>query len=543
MRKGVRIIAVCVVAVAVLLLSACNGENPASGEGGKVGNKEALANLSEQDFPIVKEPIKLKFFAGKAPTTAPDWNDVAIFNEYEKRTNMDIEWQMVPFETLDEKRNIALASGDYPDAFHTARVPAADLFKYGQQGVFIPLNDLIDKYAPNFKDILEKYPEVKKAVTMPDGNIYSFPSIYAPAFKSFLFRNKLWVKKEWLDKIGMDIPQTTEEFHQLLKAIKEKDPNGNGKADEIAFGAGEARTLPDFLLGAFGVSTTGDNYIDVDPKTGKTRFYRIDGGYKQLLQYVNKLYKEGLIDQEIFTFEKNPTAFQAKAAKGVYGTIDVLNPYEQLGLKGYVAIPPLKGPHGDQMYTRVSALAPWKGAFAITNKNEHPEATVRWIDYFYSDEGMKNFFMGIEGKSYTETKDGKVEYTKEITDDPSGKSFEQVLTKYVTWMGGSYPSMVVQKYFKGGESSPDSLEASQKIEPYAIKEVWPGFNYTAEEEQRLAPLRDDIHTYADEMRSRFISGETPFSEWDKYVQTIKKMGLDEYLEINEAAYKRYKESK
>src|SRR5699024_5042991 len=112
---------------------------------------------------IVEETITLDFFAGKAPSTNDDWNDVLIYNEYEDMTNIDINWQMVPFDSMEEKRNLALSGGELPDAFHSAGMPTQDLIKYGQeQGILIPLNDLIDEYAPNFKQILEEYPELEK---------------------------------------------------------------------------------------------------------------------------------------------------------------------------------------------------------------------------------------------------------------------------------------------------------------------------------------------------------------------------------------------
>src|SRR5690625_912003 len=112
-------------------------------------------NLTDSGMPIVKENITLDIFAGQAPATNEDWNDVLIWNEYEKMTNIDVNWEMVPHEGLAERRNLSL-SGDLPDAYHSAVIPATDLYKYGNQGTFIRLNDLIDEHAPNFKKILEE---------------------------------------------------------------------------------------------------------------------------------------------------------------------------------------------------------------------------------------------------------------------------------------------------------------------------------------------------------------------------------------------------
>lgn len=150
------------------------------------------------------------------------------------------------------KREIsALVGGNLPDAFHTASFPATEILKYGEQGVFIKLNDLIDKYAPNLKKIMKENPEVKNAITFPNGNIYSFPTIISEDFTSMLLGPRPWINKEWLEKLGMKMPETIEEYYEYLKAVKEKDPNGNGKADEIPFGSYSIGMLTRWLNGSF----------------------------------------------------------------------------------------------------------------------------------------------------------------------------------------------------------------------------------------------------------------------------------------------------
>src|SRR5690625_5817311 len=115
-------------------------------------------------MPIVEEPIELDIFAGKSATTADDWNDVLLLNEYKEMSNVDITWNQVPADGLDEKRNLALASGDLPDAFYAANISIADLQKYGDQGTFIPLNDMIDEYVPNISTVLVDSPDIRKEI-------------------------------------------------------------------------------------------------------------------------------------------------------------------------------------------------------------------------------------------------------------------------------------------------------------------------------------------------------------------------------------------
>ncbi|GIN58470.1 ABC transporter substrate-binding protein [Lederbergia ruris] len=518
--------------VSIIAMTACSNNKEQT-------TSEKKDVLNETGFPIVKEPIELTFFTGKASSNGDKFEETLVWSEYAKKSGIDVNFELVPFESLEEKRNLALSSGDYPDGFYSARVSSADLSKYGKQGVFIPLDDLIDQYAPNLKKLMEKYPDIKKGLTMPDGHIYSFPTFYDPNFLPMLIGTPLWVKEEWLEKLDMKEPETLEEFYEYLKAVKETDLNGNGEKDEIPFSAAGTGALLDQLKGAWGLGNRGlgHKYIDVDPETNELRFFRIDEKYKELLEYVNKLYKEGLIDQEIFTQES--TQVYAKGADNRIGATIIPNPSAQMNDDGYIGLGALKGPSGDQLYTHLKVPMVWVGSFVITDKNPYPEASVRWMDYFYSDEGATFYFMGKEGETYEKSDDGTLQYTKEITDNPQGLTLDQALAKNFTWLGGSYPGYVKPDWFNGSETLPNSMDAGEKAEPNAVKELWNSFNFTDEENRFLQSEGSDLQTYITEMEAKFISGEESFDGWEKYVDRVKQLNLDKYMEVQNEAYKRY----
>ncbi|MEF3302230.1 extracellular solute-binding protein [Paenibacillus sp. GYB003] len=521
------------------LLAACSdkggGSNgPASGK--PSDKSDDTKGITTAGFPIVKQPISLKIFAGQSPSSAANWNEAEIWKEYAKMTNINVDFQMTPFESLTEKRNLVLASGDLPDAFHTSRFTSTDLINYGTQGYFIPLEGLIDKYAPNFKKMMDKYPEIRKGLTMPDGHIYSLPSFYDPDFKSVIVGSQLWINEKYLKALGLKEPTTTEEFYQYLKAVKTGDPNGNGKNDEIPYASSGYGTLLDQLKGAWGLGNRGNMqpYWDVDPSTNKVRFIPADPRYKELLEYMNRLYKEGLFNPDILTAKS--AEFRAKGKDGTYGSFLYTNARGGFGVENndYIGANALTGPHGDRIFSRARTAIADVGSFVITKANKNPEATIRWIDYFYSEEGSMLFFMGIKGKSYEEKPDGTVDYTEEI------KKNEELRKKYVTWMGGYYPAMLTSRTFKGGEGFPENLEATKKNEPYWPKEVWSPFIFTNDEMSQMNGMATDINTYVGEMTTKFITGDAPLTQWDTYVAQLKKMGLDRYITIYNAAYERYK---
>lgn len=526
----------------LLLLAACQEDEGDADESEGVDAAESAANVNETGFPIVDEQIELEFFTGKYEPNLDDYEETLVFKTYAEETNVNVTFDEVPFASLTERRNLALAGGDYPDVFYSSRIPAADLFSYGQQGVFIPLNDLIEEYAPNIQAFFDKHPDARKGLTMPDGNIYSIPSYYDPEFLPMLIGKPLWINEDWLNELGMEEPTTTDELYEYLTAVKDTDLNGNGENDEIPLSATSTGAIRDMVKGAWGLGTRGVNhpYIDIDPETDDLRFLQTDPMYKEMLEYVNKLYEEGLIDSEVHTMDD--ANLNAKGAQGILGANISPNPRTVMNQDNFIGLGTLEGPHGDNMYSQVKAPVAHVGAFAITDANEHPEATIRWIDYFFGEEGATFQFMGIEGETYDVAEDGELVYKEEITDNPDGLTMDEALTPYVTWMGGSYPGYVQYDYFKGSESLPSAVEVGEKVEPHVPEEIWNRFTYTEEELSFKQSIGSDIETYVNEQEALFISGDKPFSEWESFVDQVNQMGLEEYLEVEAATYERYQES-
>ncbi|MGI8351412.1 ABC transporter substrate-binding protein [Niallia circulans] len=521
------------------LLAGCQKSASSDKKENKV-TTESVDNVNKEGFPIVKEPIDLTFFTGKYEPNLDDYEETLVFKKYQEKSGVNVTFNEVPFATLTEKRNLALASGEYPDVFYSSRIPSADLYKYGKQGIFMPLNDLIEEYAPNIKAAMDKHPDIKKGLTMPDGNIYSLPSYYSPEFLPMLIGKPIWIKGEWLEKLGMDEPKTIDEFYQYLKAVKETDFNGNGKKDEIPLSATSIAQIMDSIKGSWGVGTRGlgHKFVDVDPETNELRFFRTDDRFKEVLEFIHKLNKEGLIDGEIYTMDDNK--LNAKGSQGILGTAIVPNPETVFtNQKDYIGLGGLKGPHGDTLYSHVKSPLVHVGAFAITDKNKNPQATIRWIDYFFGEEGATLQFMGVEGETYEKNGDGKPQFTEKITNNPDGLTFDQALTPYVTWMGGSYPGYVQEKYFGGSEALPSSVAVGDKVQPDAPKEIWNGFNYTDDELKFKLATGTDLETFINETEAAFIAGDKDFSEWDQYVEQVKQMGQDQYLEVEKAAHDRY----
>ncbi|WP_242698548.1 hypothetical protein [Bacillus sp. SD088] len=106
------------------MLTACN--NKAGNDANEIGGNE---EPNKEGFPIVDEPIDLKFFTGKYPSNSDQYEDLLIWKKYAEETNVNVEFELHPFDTLSEKKGVVLAGGDYPDAFYSARLSSSELLK------------------------------------------------------------------------------------------------------------------------------------------------------------------------------------------------------------------------------------------------------------------------------------------------------------------------------------------------------------------------------------------------------------------------------
>ncbi|MGO1199805.1 MAG: extracellular solute-binding protein [Dermabacteraceae bacterium] len=513
----------------VAAITSCGG-----GEDSKTQEKiETLDdNVNAEDYPIVDEEVTISLLSARPPTTAETWDDVAAVKQTQELTNVTVDFGLVPQDGAAERRNLSLTSGDYAEAFYRTGVPSGDIAKYGEQGTFIPLNDLLEKYMPNLTAIMEDNPTIREGLTFPDGNIYSAPQIYDPEFLGMRYMFKIWARKDWLDKFGMDSPETLDEYEAYLE-------ESVGSIDG-AIGIADASKLNDFmpcLYGTFGVGNMGTaaGKIDLDPQSGKVRYFSVAEEYREYLEYLNRLYSKGLILKDIFASDR--AKFNTYGTDGLLASCATQTPEGFFGKEGknYVPLRPLvKNSEDEPVWHAVRSEVASIGQFIMTDKCEHPVALARWMDYWYSAEGAKTFFLGKEGESYEDV-DGRLELLPEITE---GQSIDDGLKPYALYMGGSYPGWAKDEWFRGVENLPQAVEGSKLVKEFSIDEVWPAFTFTSEESDMLSSIGNDIGKFADEARDGFITGQKPMSEWDDYVATFEQIGLSEYMAAHQAAYDR-----
>src|SRR5690625_3105658 len=182
------------------------------------------------EFTIVEEEVTLDVLI-PSNSFVENFETNEFTKWYEEKTGVKINWEVVPEEGVEEQLNLILTSGDYPDVIMNMPVSPAQLRVYGEKGIFLSLNELIDKYGVQTKKMFEEMPIIEDSITTPEGDIYALPQVNECYHCTM--PEKMRINKPWLDELSLDMPKTTEEFYEVMKAFKDEDPNGNGEADEI----------------------------------------------------------------------------------------------------------------------------------------------------------------------------------------------------------------------------------------------------------------------------------------------------------------------
>ena len=226
------------------------------------------------------------------------WENKDFVKKIEEDTGLKIQWVGIPEASYNDQVAIMIAAGDLPDAF-IGQIPNFAQFLDS----FVKMNDMIDDYAPSLKEFFDKYPNIKLAGMFPDGSIYGLPEVQ---LDGYVAGKSLAINKKWLDAVGMEMPETADELFDVLMAFKTQDPNGNGQADEIPFAFYKDRKF-DILKSAFGFAGYDEKdykYPYLQVVDGKVDFYPVSENYHAYLQYLNKLYSNGLIDPNGFIQEE-----------------------------------------------------------------------------------------------------------------------------------------------------------------------------------------------------------------------------------------------
>ncbi|QAY67031.1 extracellular solute-binding protein [Paenibacillus protaetiae] len=538
-----------VIALLGSMLVACssgggnNNSNTGDKNTGTGGNAEATnsAGAEATTYPI-KTDKTLSYWAeltGNLVGVKPSFEEVPFFQQWQKNTGVPLKFISPPSGEAKEALNVMLASGELPDMieYNFLSFPGGPE-KAIKDGYILKLNDLIDKYAPNLKKYLQEHPDIDKMVKTDNGSYYTFPFIRGDQYLQ-IFQGPI-VRKDWLDELGLPVPETIDDWTNMLRAFKEK----KGAAAPLSFNS-KPRFFNDsgngVFMGAFGV-TRGFYQED-----GQVKFGPAEPGFKQYLQLFHDWYAEGLIDKNAATADSK--AVDSNVASGATGAmignagggigkwqplVEAKDPKALLVAAPYPVLNKGEKPKFGQRTDAYSS----EGTVAVTAKSKNAELAVKMLDYGYSDEGHMFFNFGTEGVSYNMV-NGYPTYTDLLMKNPDKLAPAQAISMYAR---GSYNGPFVQdkryaEQFFALQTQRDAIGvwANTDAEKYNLPPITP----TPEESTEYATIMNDINTLVDEMTIKIILGDEPVDSFDSYVQKMKSLKLDRAIEIETAALQRY----
>lgn len=530
------------VLILVLVISACSNNN-----GGNKGKTEEVPSPPASEapgtekgedayLPLVAEPLKLTAWTLiNGNFRGENNNEKPSFKKMQELTNIEIDWTMASAANPVESFNLLMAGGQLPDMVdYNAMLTEGP--KYGQQGAFVDLTKYIDEYAPNFKKILDENPEVKRLITTAEGQIFHFPQLNLSEY--LLVQMFPQVRQDWLEKLKLEEPKTTDDWYNMLKAFKENDPNGNGKADEIPFVSVNLQNMMKTFAPAFG--TDWEFYVD----NGKVKFGPNEPKYKDALQYLNKLYMEGLIDPnylvdtEFKFLTEKVTTDRAGAWVGWSGSYmtsftDLMKDHAGFKIAGTET--PI-GPDGTQRYGYHGWPVGSVGV-AISAKSKNIIEAVKWLDFQYSEESIMLNNFGVEGVSY-EMVDGYPKFMDVVFNNPAGLSSTESLLSF-TIGGGSWATVTDERYQEQYDIE-NAKVAKNKVSKHINYDIsMPPFALSTAQNEIVVPLLADIRTFRDEYANQFVMGKRTFDKYDQFVEQLKKMNIDKVIEVYQEAYDEY----
>ncbi|WNR45291.1 extracellular solute-binding protein [Paenibacillus roseipurpureus] len=477
----------------------------------------ASANSAATQMPIVKDKLTLDFFI-KDHATKPITGNEPPFVELEKRTNIHFNF-IKTADGFEDKFKITLASGKLPDIMQSTSIN--DAKRYGMEGAFLPLDDLLKKFGPNILKVM-KDRGIEKDVRAADGKIYGIPLINPEGIA-----HSYMVRQDWLDKLNLKAPNTLDEYYNMLKAFRDNQLAGKDTIPLSIFASGAGG-----IYAIHNIMEAYNSNYEFMVKDNKYVYGPAEPGAKDAYAYVNKLYAEKLLDPEFGLLSKKQ--WEGKVSTGNVGSIiydsartdfftDVLKK-DKPGAK-MVAVAPLQGPDGKRHIMQPNLF----GNLVVLGKDtKNAEAAVKFFNYMFSDEGSMLLSFGLENDSYV-MKDGKPQYTDKMYE--ADGLFKYGIGRVLPF--NPNPAMPEQQ--RKGTLTADAIKLQA---PYWVKSN-PTLNFIDEENDIIKSKSTGVNDVRDKYFLRFVMGEEPFTNWDKYVNDLKKAGLDDLLKVYNDAYQRY----
>ncbi len=491
---------------------------------------------------LTDEPVTLTLWCGMTShdvtNVVGDFQNLDILKALEEKTGVHIEMIVPPIGEDANNFSLMLTSGKYADiiiGFDNNYSNGGDAAI--DEGIIIDLKDMVEQYAPNYEKArhASQYREIN---TVTDSGRMPYFCQMPYMDKESETQCGLIIRKDVLDKLGMDMPVTFDDWHEYL--TRAKDELGMTRGFGLAYtGISKYNALnAAFEFGMADVAQGGNFFV----KDGKVQYGPLTEGYGQYVALMAQWFSEGLIDPDFtstVTFDDGIAMMSSNLCAatsehgGVLGYINSLGTAVDPDFE-FVAVPyPVLEPGQQLHYGQIKGGASIAKSAAITTACKYPELALQWLDQLYTDEGFMLCNYGTEGKSYVLV-DGVPQFTDLVMNNELGTS-THMMTAYAAVISWPYETNL-------GREFDESVYANGRVwdtnNDYSYS--FPaGVTLNEEEKGVYGDYYGDIETYVNEMTVKFIMGLEPLENLDSFVETLRSLGVDEVINAYQTAYDRY----
>lgn len=521
-------------------------EKAGDGSGTEEQQEESAENTGEFKLPITEEKTTITVFTrndANLSNIVDNFNETYFFQELEKRTNIHIDFDIPAVGNESQAFNLLIASDELPDMIANQRPGyPGGLDAAIDDGYYLDLTDLVPKYAPHYYEVMKSWEDIDltayKSAFTGSGRIGALGMFYTEPQGPWA---GLYVREDWLEKCGLDVPQTYEDWEVMLTAFKDE----MGATTPLLLGKNGYDNIYNVLSIGFGVTSSWYN------NDGVVKFGPAQEGWKEYVTLLHDWYEKGLIDPDFmsstapFMIEPDTsliTTNKAGATAGVYTNISAweegcTDPDANF-IPVYPPMPTAGMKHDFQNMSPPTASA--TNGLSISADSENAEICLRLIDYFFTEEGEIFCNYGVEGDTFTYDAAGDPQYTEKLTDNDQ-MSFAQALAYYtmpparVSWQNWRRELVLLPEEdticydIWGAGTNKNSLPMVEAM------------NMEPDDYSEYSKLMADIQTTVDEMTPQFISGVLSMDEYDTYLERLDSMGVDRATEIVQKTYTKFME--
>ena len=525
------------------LLAGCGNSGTTPG-GESAGTTVDPASLA---FPLA-EKAELNGLTNFPVGSESEPNNRTIFKRLEEQTNVHINWKAIQGDQWGEKIALEMSNvKTLPDFVFNAGFGDTDLLKYAKQGVIINVEEYIDKYMPNLSKVFADYPEYRAMCEDENGHIWALPWIEQLGANKTAIQavgNMSFINVAWLNFLGLEKPETVEEFEAVLIAFRD-----NAAALQAEFGI-EGSVIPMSCILNDGdqdpyilINGFGEGYGDPDrgrhinvTNDKKVVCSATAEGFKKGTEWLHNLYAQGLIDAEAFT--QDWSTYVAKGKSGRYGVCFSWDVANIANLTDWEPLPALTADVTNLTAQNGSFTSGFdRGRCVVTAAAKNPALVCAWLDQMYApiqapqnnwgtygeEDGFDIFVMGTNANG-----------EPMLQHAPLGDK-SPVEVREAECVGG--PLAILDEYYGVYVTCPDDAQYRLDwIKDYFTPDmnhdyVFPNVFMSADDTKELSNLQADIQKCINTFKSNAVMNGFTDADWDQFMKDLEAYKLDKYLSI------------